>query len=98
MQDRYDNHAPSIAYSSADSNLPSSHKYSSVSTSTGGDTVELFRQTASYVDRILRGAKPSDLPVQAPTKFELMINRKTAKRLGLSLPPSLLVRADEVIE
>jgi putative tryptophan/tyrosine transport system substrate-binding protein len=64
----------------------------------GVDTAELFRQTASYVDRILRGAKPSDLPVQAPTKFELIINVKAAKALGLTVPPTLLASADEVIE
>jgi putative ABC transport system substrate-binding protein len=64
----------------------------------GVDTAELFRQAAAYVDRILRGAKPSDLPVQAPTKFELIINIKTAKTLGLTVPPTLLASADEVIE
>jgi putative ABC transport system substrate-binding protein len=64
----------------------------------GTDQVEMFGQTASYIDRILRGAKPADLPVQAPTKYETILNLKTAKALGLIVPPGLLVAADEVIE
>jgi putative ABC transport system substrate-binding protein len=64
----------------------------------GADTVDLYRRAAPYVDRILRGARPADLPVQLPVKFAMALNAKTAKSLGLSVPPSILLRTDEVIE
>jgi len=64
----------------------------------GPNVADNYRRAAAYVDKILKGAKPADLPVEQPTKFELVINRKTAKTLGLTIPPSLLQRADEIAQ
>jgi putative ABC transport system substrate-binding protein len=96
------NHAP-IILAAARNNVPAVYATSSsvrdgLLSYGGGNGVDLLRRAASYVDCILRGEKPGDLPVQLPTKFEMVVNRKTAKALGLAIPPSIMLRADEVIE
>jgi putative ABC transport system substrate-binding protein len=96
-------HRASIISAAARNNVPAIYSLSAAAREGGllsydTDRVDTFRRVASYVDRILRGAKPGDLPVQFPTKFEMVVNRKTATTLGLAIPPSILLRADEVIE
>jgi len=96
-------HRASIILAAARNNVPAVYSLSYFVRdggllSYGVDRVDTFRRAATYVDRILRGAKPAELPVQLPTKFEMAVNLKTAKALGLAVPPSILLRADEVIE
>jgi putative ABC transport system substrate-binding protein len=96
-------HRASIISAAARNNVPAVYWVSAFPRdggllSYGVDQVDHFRRAASYVDRILRGEKPGDLPVQLPTKYEMDVNLKTAKALGLAIPPSILLRADEVIE
>jgi putative ABC transport system substrate-binding protein len=95
-------HAPRVIALAAKHHLPASYLFRQFANGGlivyGPDLADLFRRAGSYVDKILKGTKPSDLPVEQPTKFELVINMKTAKALGLTVPPSLLIRADEVIE
>jgi putative ABC transport system substrate-binding protein len=96
-------HRVTIISAAARNNLPAVY-WQSVFARDGGllsygvDVVDIFRRAATYVDRILRGEKLGDLPVQLPTKFEMVVNRKTATALGLAIPPSVLLRATEVIE
>jgi putative ABC transport system substrate-binding protein len=96
-------HHASIISAAARNNVPAVYSLSTFARDGGllsyrPDPVDRYRRAASYVDRILRGEKPGDLPVQFPTKFEMIVNRKTATALGLAVPPSILLRADEVIE
>jgi putative ABC transport system substrate-binding protein len=96
-------HRASIISAAARNNVPAVYTFSYFARdggllSYGPDPVDIFRRAATYVDRILRGAKPADLPVQLPTKFEMAVNLKTARALGLTVPQSILLRSDEVIE
>jgi putative ABC transport system substrate-binding protein len=96
-------HRAPIILAAARNNVPAVYNVSDFARDGGllsysADLVDALRRAASYVDRILRGEKPGDLPVQFPTKFEMVLNLKTAKALGLAVPPSILLRADEVIE
>jgi putative ABC transport system substrate-binding protein len=96
-------HRTQIILLAARNNVPEVYQFSLFARdggllSYGPDPVDIFRRSASYVDRILRGEKPAELPVQVPVKFEMAVNVKTAKALGLTIPQSILLRADEVIE
>ena len=96
-------HRASIISAAARNNVPAVYSLSDFARnggllSYGYDQVDTWRRAATYVDRILRGEKPGDLPVQFPTKFEMILNIKTATALGLAIPPSIMLRADEVIE
>jgi putative ABC transport system substrate-binding protein len=102
MPDEFMDRAPMIS-AAARHNVPAVYSLSEAARdggllSYGSDRVDIWRRAATYVDRILRGEKPGDLPVQLPTKYEMVVNRKTATALGLAIPTSILLRADEVIE
>jgi putative ABC transport system substrate-binding protein len=95
--------APRVIALAAKHHLPANYLFPSFAARGGlsvygPEPIDLYRRAGDYVDKILKGTKPSDLPVERPTKFLLVINMKTARALGLTVPPSLLVRADEVIE
>jgi putative ABC transport system substrate-binding protein len=98
------NHTEQIVSQAARNKVPTAYPWKSVVVkqdgllSYGPDLVDIVRRSAPYVDKILRGAKPADLPVQVPVKFEMAVNVKTAKVLGLTVPPSILLRADEAVE
>ena len=103
MPDYVGMHRTPIILAAARNNVPAVYSLSAYARdggllSYGTDPVDIWRRGASYVDRILRGAKPAELPVQLPTKFEMVVNLKTAKALGLTVPQSILLTADEVIE
>jgi putative ABC transport system substrate-binding protein len=104
MPDPFTNvHRAPIILAAARNNVPAVYGFSFFARdggllSYGVDQVDIWRRAATYVDRILRGANPAELPVQLPTKFEMVVNLKTAKALGLTVPPTLLDAADEVIE
>jgi putative ABC transport system substrate-binding protein len=96
-------HRAPIILAAARNNVPAVYRFSYLVRdggllSYGSDQVDIFRRAATYVDRILRGEKPGDPAVQFPTKFEMAVNLKTAKALGLAVPPSIMLRGDEVIE
>ena len=96
-------HRAPIILAAAQNNVPAVFSLSEAARdggllSYGPEQIDIWRRAATYVDRILRGEKPGDLPAQFPTKFQMVVNRKTATALGLEVPPSIMLRADEVIE